>query len=391
MSGGRPAPLRLAHVEQRRRGGRGRRPGRAASGTLKRWSSSPPWPALRGRVAPGRQAGRIVVRALAAGYRRPLPRQVARTRRRRGGWAAEELAALVVELSAGARTCCLALGRGRAVGPGRAGRGVPVRGGPCAWDGRRVVGRAHASTWQRRAADGGRPGLPVRGVPPSGSAPPRAVAAALADLTAVGSVRSGRSRTAWPQPWARRGRSSCWSRRRSPAASLQRLREQFGGRAALRLVRRAGGRPPLPPLQPGERSHEPPPPPQHRVRARRRSCWRCWRCRVRRRIRPPAPRRCSGSCRCARPVAPGSGSPPPTSAIVQRARSPGRRRTSWPTPARGGSAVAAVALPAGAPVMDAELGDASAGPGRQGRRAAAGRRRRDPAGDPPDVLPPTST
>ena len=38
------------------------------------------------------------------------------------------------------------------------------------------------------------------------------------------------------------------------------------GGAALRLVRPAGGRPPLPPLQPGQARHEPAPPPQRGVR-----------------------------------------------------------------------------------------------------------------------------
>ena len=142
MSGGRAAPLRLAHVEQRPEVAVAVAPDEPPPGR----EALVVEPALAGVArmgTPGRAGGRIVVRASLPGIGGRYLVQVARSAAA-GGWAAEELAALVVELE---RRCTYLLlastvttrGRVSAAPAGRAqtatGRGVGRR---------RVVGCTHA-------------------------------------------------------------------------------------------------------------------------------------------------------------------------------------------------------------------------------------------------------
>ena len=142
MSGGRPAPLRLAHVERR------------PEVVVVVGPDEPPpgcealivQPALAGAArmgTPGRAGCRIVVRASLPGIGGRYLVQVARSAAT-GGWAAEELAALVVELE---RRCYLpAAGidrgaRGRVwAAPVRRAWSTPGRGLGWWW----VVGCTHA-------------------------------------------------------------------------------------------------------------------------------------------------------------------------------------------------------------------------------------------------------
>ena len=236
--------------------------------------------------------------------------------------------------SAGARTCCwhrpwrtvVASGPRRpgVHGP-RAGRGLGRW-----W----VVRCTHALTWQRR------PGRwPARGylcaAAVSGSAPPRAVAAASGRRLTASGVPVGRIThgvaAALGASWA----VELLGAPPLSAAQLQGLREQFGAAprcdwCGLPVVGRHCRR-----CSPGRHVDEPAPPPQHGVRGVG--------------ARAGAGRRCTGSW--AAPVAPRTpadaagrvDAPPggaraadrrqrtwPSGAVPSRL---GRTRTSWPTPA----------------------------------------------------------
>ena len=142
MSGGRPAPLRLAHVEQRPEVVVVVAPDEPPPGS----EALIVQPALAGAAqmgTPGRAGCRIVVRASLPGIGGRYLVQVARSAAA-GGWAAEELAALVVELE---RRCSYLLLASTVAHRGLV-RAAPVR---RAWSapGRglgwwRVVGCTHA-------------------------------------------------------------------------------------------------------------------------------------------------------------------------------------------------------------------------------------------------------
>ena len=223
MSGGRPAPLRLAHVEQR-----------PEVVVVVAPDEPPPGvealviePALAGaaRMAtPGRAGGRIVVRASLPGIGGRYLVQVARSAAA-GGWAAEELAALVVELERRCTYLLLAstvapLGGSR---PRRPGVHGPRR--AAAWDGGGWSG-AHARDLAASARTVAGRGY-LCAAASSGSAPPRAVAGALADLRAsgvsVGRITHGVA-AALGASWA----VELLGAPPLSAAQLQRLREQFG-------------------------------------------------------------------------------------------------------------------------------------------------------------------
>jgi len=223
VSGGRPAPLRLAHVEQR-----------PEVVVVVAPDEPPPGcealviePALAGPArmgTPGRARGRILVRASLPGIGGRYLVQVARSAAA-GGWAAEELAALVVELERRCTYLLLASTVAPVLGsrPRRAGVHGPRR--AVAWDGGGWSG-AHARDLAASArAVSGRGYLCAAAA--SGSAPPRAVAAALTDLTAAG-VSVGRIThgvaAALGASWA----AELLGAPPLSAAQLQRLREQFG-------------------------------------------------------------------------------------------------------------------------------------------------------------------
>ena len=223
MSGGRHAPLRLAHMEQR-----------PEVAVVVGPDEPPPGcealivqPALAGAArmgAPGRAGCRIVVRASLPGIGGRYLVQVARSAAA-GGWAAEELAALVVELERRCTYLLLASTVAPVVAPRPRRSGVHRRRRAVAWDG---GGWSDAHTRELAAsalAVSGRGYLCAAAT--SGSAPPRAVASALADLAAsgvpVGPVKHGVA--------AELGASWAVELLGAPplsAAQLQRLREQFG-------------------------------------------------------------------------------------------------------------------------------------------------------------------
>ena len=223
MSGGRPAPLRLAHVE--------RRPEVAV---VVAPDEPPPGPealivqpALAGAArmgASGRAGGQVVVRASLPGIGGRYLVQVARSAAA-GGWAAEELAALVVELERRCTYLLLASTVAPLIDPRPHRPGVHGRRRALAWDGAGWSGaRARDLAASARAVTG-------RGylcaAATSGSAPPRSVAATLADLSAAG-VSVGRMArgvaAALRASWAV---ELLGAPPLSPA-QLQRLREQFG-------------------------------------------------------------------------------------------------------------------------------------------------------------------
>ena len=223
MSRGRPAPLRLAHVEQR-----------PEVAVVVVPDEPPPGcealvvqPALAGAWqmgTPGRGAGRIVVRASLPGIGGRYLVRVARSAAA-GGWAAEELAALVVELE---RRCTylllasnlapLVVSRSR-----RSGVHGPRR--AMAWDGGGWSGAHRRDLAASARTVSGRGYLCA--VATSGSAPPRTVAATLSDLTAsgvaVGRITHGVAATLGAS-WA----VELLGAPPLSAAQLQRLREQFG-------------------------------------------------------------------------------------------------------------------------------------------------------------------
>lgn len=224
MSGGRPAPLRLAHVELRPEVAVVVAPDEPAPGC----EALVVQPALASAAqlnTPGRAADRIVVRASLPGLGGRYLVGVARSAAA-GGWAAEELAALVVELE---RRCTyvllastvapLLMSRSRRVGVHGPRRAV-------AWDGGGWSG-AHARDLAASARTASGRGY-LCAAATSGSTPPRTVAARLADLTASG-VQLGRIThgvaAALGASWA----VELLGAPPLSAAQLQRLREQFGG------------------------------------------------------------------------------------------------------------------------------------------------------------------
>ena len=219
MSGGRPAPLRLAHVEQR-----------PEVAVVVGPDEPPPGcealivqPALAGaaRMAtPGRAGCRIVVRMSLPGIGGRYLVQVARSAAA-GGWAAEELAALVVELERRCTYLLLASTVAPVVAP-RPRRG-PRR--AVTWDGGGWSGAHTRDLAASARAVSGRGYLSAAAT--SGSAPPRTVASALADLTAsgvpVGRIKHGVA-AALGASWA----VELLGAPPLSAAQLQRLCEQFG-------------------------------------------------------------------------------------------------------------------------------------------------------------------
>jgi hypothetical protein len=221
VSGGRPAPLRLAHVEQ------------CPEVVVVVGPDEPPpgsealivQPALAGaaRMSPGRAVGRIVVRASLPGIGGRYLVQVARSAAA-GGWAAEELAALVVELERRCTYLLLASTVAPLLGP-RPRRPAVHSPRAVAWDGGGWSG-AHTRDLAASARTvSGRGYLCAAAT--SGSSPPRAVAATLADLTAsgvsVGRITHGVA-AALGASWA----VELLGAPPLSAAQLQRLREQFG-------------------------------------------------------------------------------------------------------------------------------------------------------------------
>jgi hypothetical protein len=173
---------------------------------------------------PGRGAGRIVVRASLPGIGGRYLVQVARCAAA-GGWAADELAALVVELERRCTYLLLASTVAILVGsqPRRPGVHGPRR--AVAWNG---GGWSDAHTRDLAASArtvSGRGYLCATAT--SGSAPPRSVAATLAELTAsgvpVGQITHGVAE-ALGASWA----VELLGAPPLSAAQLQRLREQFG-------------------------------------------------------------------------------------------------------------------------------------------------------------------
>ncbi len=223
MSGGRPAPLRLAHVEPRPEVVVVVAPDEPAPGC----EALVVEPALGGAArmgAPGWAGGRIVVRASLPGIGGRYLVQVARSAAA-GGWAAEELAALVVELERRCTYLLLASTVAPLLGsrPRRAGVHGPRR--AVAWDGGGWSGAYTRDLAASARTVSGRGYLCAAAC--SGSAPPRTVAASLADLTAAG-VSVGRIvhgvAAALGASWA----VELLGAPPLSAAQLQRLREQFG-------------------------------------------------------------------------------------------------------------------------------------------------------------------
>jgi hypothetical protein len=223
VSGGRPAPLRLAHVE--------RRPEVAVVVSP---DEPPPagealivQPALVGSAqlgAPGRSGSRSVVRASLPGIGGRYLVQVARSAAA-GGWAAEELAALVVELERRCSYLLLASTVAPLRGPRARLSGVRSPRKAVVWDGGGWSG-AHArdlAAFARTASGRGY----LCAAATSGSPLPRAVASTLADLTAagvpVGQMSHGVA-AALGASWA----AELLGAPPLSAAQLQRLREQFG-------------------------------------------------------------------------------------------------------------------------------------------------------------------
>lgn len=223
MTGGRAAPLRLAHLEQRPEVAVAVAPDEPPPGR----EALVVQPALAGVArmgTPGRAGGRIVVRASLPGIGGRYLVQVARSAAA-GGWAAEELAALVVELERRCTYLLLASTVTTVVGsrPRRPGVHRPRR--AVAWDGGGWSGAHTRDLAPSARTVSGRGYLCAAAT--SGSAPPRSVAAALAELTAsgvsVGRITHGVA-AALGASWAVEllGAPSL------SAAQLQRLREQFG-------------------------------------------------------------------------------------------------------------------------------------------------------------------
>jgi hypothetical protein len=184
-------------------------------------------PALAGAArmgTPGRAGGRIAVRASLPGIGGRYLVQVARSAAA-GGWAAEELAALVVELERRCTYLLLASTVAPLVGPRprRPGAHAPRRG--VAWDGGGWAGAHTRDLGASARTASGRGYLCAAAT--SGSAPPRTVAATLADLTAsgvsVGRITHGVA-AALGASWA----VELLGAPPLSAAQLQRLREQFG-------------------------------------------------------------------------------------------------------------------------------------------------------------------
>ena len=223
MSRGRPAPLRLAHVEQRPEVVVVVAPDEPPAGC----EALVVEPSLAGaaRMAtPSRAGGRIVVRASLPGIGGLYLVQVARSAAA-GGWAAEELAALVVELERRCTYLLLASTVARLLGsrPRRPGVHGPAR--AVAWNGGGWSGAHKRDLAASARTVAGRGYLCAAAT--SGSAPPRTVAATLADLTAsgvsVGRITHGVA-TSLGASWA----VELLGAPPLSAAQLQRLREQFG-------------------------------------------------------------------------------------------------------------------------------------------------------------------
>ena len=223
MSGGRLAPLRLAYVEQRPEVIVVVAPDEPPPGS----EALIVQPALAGAAqmgTTGRAGCRIVVRASLPGIGGRYLVQVARSAAA-GGWAAEELAALVVELERRCSYLLLASTVAPVVssGPRRSGVQGPRR--AVAWDGGGWSGARTRDLAASARTVSGRGYLCAAAT--SGSAPPRTVASTLADLTAsgvpVGRITHGVA-AALGASWAVEllGAPSL------SAAQLQRLREQFG-------------------------------------------------------------------------------------------------------------------------------------------------------------------
>ena len=223
MSGGRTAPLRLAHVEQR-----------PEVVVVVAPDEPPPGcealviePALTGAArmgTPGRAGGRIAVRASLPGIGGRYLVQVARSAAA-GGWAAEELAALVVELERRCTYLLLASTVAPLVGPRPRQPGVHGPRRAVAWDGGGWAGAHTRDLGVSARTASGRGYLCAAAT--SGSAPPRTVAATLADLTAsgvsVGRITHGVA-AALGASWA----VELLGAPPLSATQLQRLREQFG-------------------------------------------------------------------------------------------------------------------------------------------------------------------
>ena len=223
MTGGRPAPLRLAHVEQRPEVVVAVAPDEPPPGR----EALVVQPALAGAArmgTPGRAGGPVVVRASLPGIGGRYLVQVARSAAA-GGWAAEELAALVVELERRCTYLLLASTVTTLVGsrPRRPGVHRPRR--AVAWDGGGWSG-AHTRDLAPFARTVTGRGYLCAAVT-SGSAPPRSVGATLAELTAsgvsVGRITHGVA-AALGASWA----VELLGAPPLSAAQLQRLREQFG-------------------------------------------------------------------------------------------------------------------------------------------------------------------
>ena len=375
MSGGRLAPLRLAHVEQRPEVIVVVAPDEPAPGS----EALIVQPALAGGAqmgTPSRAGCRTVVRASLPGIGGRYLVQVARSAAA-GGWAAEELAALVVELERRCSYLLLASTVAPVVssGPRRSGVQGPRR--AVAWDGGGWSGARTRDLAASARTVSGRGYLCAAAA--SGSAPPRAVASTLADLTAsgvpVGRITHGVA-AALGASWA----VELLGTPPLSAAQLQRLREQFGAAprcdwCGLLVVGR--------------------------------HCRRCSPAQSRHRRRSvvfampflalalvalygfggsgrPSPQPMQRVVSMRRPVAPGQRIAPADLAT-------GAAPITWANPhqlADPGVAVgqlAAVPLPAGAPLMDSELAASSAG--QDGRDVSL--RLDDAAGlplDPPDGL-----
>lgn len=223
MSGGRPAPLRLARVEHRPEVVVAVAPDEPPPGR----EALVVEPALAGAArigTPGRAGGRIVVRPSLPGIGGRYLVQVARNAAA-GGWAAEELAALVVELERRCTYLLLASTVASLVGsrPRRPGVHGPRR--AVVWDGGGWSGAHTRDLTASARMVSGRGYLCAAAA--SGSAPPRGVAATLAELTALG-VSVGRIThgvaAALGASWA----VELLGAPPLSAAQLQRLREQFG-------------------------------------------------------------------------------------------------------------------------------------------------------------------
>ena len=223
MTVGRAAPLRLAHVEQRPEVAVAVAPDEPPPGR----DALVVQPALAGVArmgTPGRAGGRIVVRASLPGIGGRYLVQVARSAAA-GGWAAEELAALVVELERRCTYLLLASTVTTVVGSRSRRPGVHRPRRAVAWDGGGWSGAHTRDLAPSARTVSGRGYLCAAAT--SGSAPPRSVAAALAELTAsgvsVGRITHGVA-AALGASWA----VELLGAPPLSAAQLQRLREQFG-------------------------------------------------------------------------------------------------------------------------------------------------------------------